>query len=447
MKKFLVLILICLICLSACDTSKGEASEVSDEESVFFSVSDEVSAEDVYSPVDKAEVLSAAEKLIEADIALMGIFAGGALSDGSGEKDYANASGEYEDYSALTALAESTYGEKTVIDRMLSYPDYGDDAVISEDGKTKYKYTYINDFAASAKKATVTVVSFDDETATLSVSLSGKTFTMGMQKVSGGWRLTDSVYFAYLRGETDTQLSEGWENSIYLGSRQNAGSAASLKGKILVLNVFLNDTFTEWTDTDRKKVEDTVDTACEWLVTKSRGYNAVLAIDTQSLFYVHSDTVPSNYEMAFLDIMFQKTVYVDVNGYVERNTPDGYDGVCVLFHVWKNGDDYCIPCDTANTDYHTYYGERAMFYYSKNAGHDSSSYVYMLLQLFGGEKLYGREDTDEIKALFPDDILLQKNFLSLPLQSHSVSPLTAFLIGWSGYIDTQLIPFTDIQGD
>ncbi len=423
-------------------------SAVSDEVSENLSVSDEPSEEDVYSPVDKEEVRSCAEALIKADITLMGIFAGGLLSDGGGEEDYILAEGKYRDYSVLTELAKETYSEQAVIDRMLSYPDYGEDSVISEDGKTKYKYTYINDFAASAKSGSVTVVSFDDEHATVSVTVSGKTFTMGMQKVSGKWLLTDSVYFAYLKGETDTQLSEGWENSIYLGTRQNAGSAKKLTGKVLVLNVFLNDTFTEWTDTDRKKVEDTVESACEWLVTKSRDYkDAVLAIDTQSLFYVHSDTVPSNYEMAFLDIMFQKTVYVDVNGYVERNTPDGYDSVCVMFHVWKNGDDYCIPCDTANTDYHTYYGERAMFYYSKNAGHDSSSYVYMLLQLFGGEKLYGREDTEEIKALFPDDILLQKNYLSLPLQSHSVSPLTAFLIGWNGSIDTQLIPFTDIQGD
>jgi DNA-binding NarL/FixJ family response regulator len=53
----------------------------------------------------------------------------------------------------------------------------------------------------------------------------------------------------------------------------------------------------------------------------------------------------------------------------------------------------------------------------------------------------------KIKALFPEDILLQKNYLDLPLQSHTVSPLTAFLIGWSGYVDTQLIPFTDTQGD
>ena len=269
-----------------------------------------------------------------------------------------------------------------------------------------------------------------------------------VEKVKGKWLLTDSVYFAYLEDEKQTQLSAGWENSIYLGTRQNSGSAKKLTGKVLILNVFLNDTFTEWSDADRKKVEDTVDSACEWLITKSRDHSgANLAIDTQSLFYVHSDTVPSNYEMAFLDIMFQKTVYVDVNGYVERNTPDGYDSVCVMFHVWKNGDDYCIPCDTANTDYHTYHGERAMFYYSKNAGHQASSYVYMLLQLFGGEKLYGREDTEEIKALFPEDILLQKNYLNLPLQSHTVSPLTAFLIGWSGYVDTQLIPFTDTQGD
>lgn len=448
MKKVLILLLISLICLSACDTPEPEVSDVSGGVSENVSVSDEPSAEDVYSPVDKAEVQSAAEKLVKADIALMGIYAGGTLSDGSTSDDYAFAEGEYADYATVTAMAENTYSEETVIDRMLSYPDYGEDAVISEDGKTKFKYTYINDFAASAKSASVTVVSFDDTHAALSVAVSGKTFTLNMEKVSGKWLLTDSVYFAYLQGETDIQLSEGWENSIYLGSRQNAGSAAKLTGKILILNVFLNDTFTEWTDTDRKKVEDTVESACEWLVTKSRGYNdANLAIDTQSLFYVHSDTVPSNYEMAFLDIMFQKTVYVDVNGYVERNTPDGYDSVCVMFHVWKNGDDYCIPCDTANTDYLTYYGERAMFYYSKNAGHDASSYVYMLLQLFGGEKLYGRADTEEIKALFPDDILLQKNFFSLPLQSHSVSPLTAFLIGWSGYIDTQLIPFTDTQGD
>ena len=127
----------------------------------------------------------------------------------------------------------------------------------------------------------------------------------------------------------------------------------------------------------------------------------------------------------------------------QSNTPEGYAGVCVLFHIWKDGQDYLIPCDKENTDYLTYFGERAMFFYSNRGGHSDSAYVSVILQLCGGESFVKREDTAEIRALFPDEILLENTFAKLPLQEYSVSPLTAFLLGWNGYIDTQLIPFTD----
>lgn len=447
MKKLLVLILICLICLCSCVNTPEDTSDISDTASAEENVSDNASDED-YSPVGMEELVSRAQQLVNDDIVLMGIFAGGALADGSEKNAYTPARGDYEYYEVLSVMADNTYSSADVKERMLSYPDYGPDSVINNEGKTEYNYTYINDFAKSAKNATVSVTSFDDTEAVISVKISGKTLELGLENVDGKWKLKNSLYFAYLQSEIDSQLSTGWSESIYLGTRQNAGSMPKLTGKILILNVFLNDTFTSWTEANRKTVEENIDRACEWIVNKSRGFaSANLAIDTQSLFYVHSHTVPQNYEMAFLDIMFQDTVYVDVNGYIEKNTPSGYDGVCVLFHVWKNGDDYCIPCDKENTDYLTYYGERAMFYYSKNAGHEPSSYVYMLLQLCGGELLYGREDTADIQKLFPDDILLSKKYLSLPLQDYSVSPLTAFMLGWNEYIDIQLIQFTDTQGE
>lgn len=440
MKKMFVLLLACLLVLCSCKPDGEESSESVPQVSETPQVSQEES--EVYVPVGIEEVQQKAQQLVERDVTLMGVFAGGKLSDGRSSKNYLEATGHYEHYSVLITEASKTYGNTEVLERMISYPDYGKPNVIEDNGKTKYKYYYSNDFAATAKDPQATVISFDDTHATVSVKLSGKTLTVGMIKTENEWLLTDSVYFAYLEGEKQTQLEAGWENSIYLGTRQNAGSAPALKGKMLVLNVFLNDTFSSWTDKDRHTVESSVEEACQWLVAKSRSYDGVnLAIDTQSLFYVHSDTVPTNYQMAFLDIMFQNTVYVDVNGYIEQNTPDGYDGVCVLFHVWKNGEDYCIPCDTGNTDYLTYYGERAMFYYSKNAGHEASSYVYMILQLCGGETLHDGDNADAIIEMFPDDILLQKKFYSLALQNYTVSPLTAFRLGWSEYLDVQLVPY------
>lgn len=441
MKKLFILLLITLLCLTSCDTDKAEQSEVSEELSV--SEESEISAED-FSPVEKDEVLSAAEALLEKDIELMGVFAGGTLSGEEKNGKYTVAEGKYGEYSVLKNAVLEIYASEETAERLLSYPDYGEASVAEADGKTVFNYTYVNDFAATAKSFTVSLVSFDDTTANVTVSVSGKNIPAKLERVDNQWKLSQSVYFSYLDSEIEKQVSEGWENSIYLGSKQNSGSAPKLTGKFLVLNVFLNDTFSTWEDDQRKKVEDSVDTACEWIVTKSRGYkDANLVIDTRSLFYIHRGTVATNYEMAWLDVMFQETVYVDVNGYVESNTPEGYAGVCVLFHIWKDGQDYLIPCDKENTDYLTYFGERAMFFYSNRGGHSDSAYVSVILQLCGGESFVKREDTAEIRALFPDEILLENTFAKLPLQEYSVSPLTAFLLGWNGYIDTQLIPFTD----
>ncbi|MBR6776990.1 MAG: hypothetical protein IKM27_04505, partial [Clostridia bacterium] len=74
MKKILILLLISLICLSACDTPVGDASDVSDEVSENSDPSEDASEEEAYSPVDMEEVRSSAEKLVKADITIMGVF-------------------------------------------------------------------------------------------------------------------------------------------------------------------------------------------------------------------------------------------------------------------------------------------------------------------------------------------------------------------------------------
>ena len=88
MKKLLVLLLITLLTLCSCETGAGDPSGDTSE---FSSAADEVSensAEEDYFPVGKEELLAKAKELVENDITLMGIFAGGALSNGENSKKY-----------------------------------------------------------------------------------------------------------------------------------------------------------------------------------------------------------------------------------------------------------------------------------------------------------------------------------------------------------------------
>ncbi len=452
LKKFLALLLMLVLLLSACtgDTNNSSAPDVSlpaEQSEVSEEASETVSASPEHS-ASKAEVESAANELTARDAYFVRIIAGGDLSGGKLTDAYGTVKGVYKDYGKLMSELQSLYADNSVYTRMLTYPDYGGDNFVNQDGSTKYKYLYINDFAASLAVHSVTVTAFDDKSAVLSVSASGKKYKMEMVYTDGEWRLTDSILFVYLASEREIQVNAGWENSIYIGTRQNSGSLPKLNGRLLVLNVFVDDSFSAWEEVGREKVKKSVEEACTWLEAKTRDYaGANTVIETKTLYYVHGNVVPQTFHPAFLDSMFQNTVYGDVNGYIEKNVTGEYDGVCVLFHVWKSGKSYVIPCDTANTDYLTYFGERAMFYHTQHYTPSASYYVSALLRLAGGEYLFESEYSAVLKDMFPYDIMLAANADNLPLQDYEVSPLTAFFIGWNGYIDTQLIPYTFIEGD
>lgn len=446
MRRFIPLLLAVLLPLTASlSACRGDTAESGTESEV--SEPSEVSEKPDDSPYTLEEVTEAAERLIARDIELCRIFAGGALADyagdGSAEKGYTLVSGsDYDEYADIEALVYSVYSSEKTAARMLSYPDYGPDAVVSDGGRTAFRYVYVSDFAASLSSAEVSVVSYSDESAAVSVSVSGVNFELTMS-AGDGWKLDDSLYFAYIDSDIAAQTEVGWENSVYLGTLQNSGSAPSMTGKMLVLNVFIEDTYSDWEDSDRKAVEQAVEDACSWLEKRSLSYSdTVLVIDTQTLYYTYFDSVSQSYDLSWLDVMFSKTIYSDVNGYIEQNTPDGYNSVCVFFHACKRGTDYVIPCDTSSTDYLTYYGERAMFFSASSGGQYASEYVTALLRICGAEELYKRGDADDIRTLFPDAIMLAGDSRSLTLSDYTVSPLTAFLIGWSTYIDPQLAAYT-----
>ena len=243
--------------------------------------------------------------------------------------------------------------------------------------------------------------------------------------------------------ETPQTSSEASDDGTYIypvkDTSMSVGTAGKLEGRCLAASVFISRDGAGWTGECIKHTLDKLEDAAAFLEKEAALYGVNLDIvtdtyQTAGIFaYGLDDTSLRNF--AWTNAVFDPSVQGGIDGYVNgKYDTESFDSYLVVFHVIADERSYAVDCDTAYSDCKDYETERCVVFHTHDEDYEYAdtpyTYAHELLHLFGAEDLYFPVITEEneaaFKALFPNDMMCGGNDIELL----SVSPYTAWRIGW-----------------
>ncbi len=226
------------------------------------------------------------------------------------------------------------------------------------------------------------------------VTPGGQGVYFGAVRTGSGWFLRRGTYFAYLDALREAERTADWHSSPDFDTGMDEGSAGSLTGRCLIVNVFLSDPESGWSGEEVS--------AC-WKCSargrpsstrrrRPRAWNCPLTCtgEADSLYFRTETVLPSDY----MDFGWTGGIFDgELEPFVRRSVDiDAYDGYCVMLHVNKQGRSYALSCNSAYYDYRLYAAERCVMYYTADDTYEYapnvSMYMHEMLHLFGAEDLY-----------------------------------------------------------
>lgn len=456
--KLLALLVLCVLMLSSC--FPGDSGN--DDSSTFFGVSsyaDDISSTHESSDDTGVKALTQAQKelisLVEEDSRIISLFLLGDIApDVPADYNYylLPESSEYRSYDAFVDLLCSVYSPDCgVIDRLLTYPTAAG-AIIKADGNdTVICKTYLPDYNLIPDTENVEFIENDVSYAKFTVPASdGAEYIFTAVKKDGEWLLENSLFLLWLDNDSDVK----WEDSG-LKPGQNEGSAKRLTGKCLVINLFIDDAVSKWSDDEIEGALTLVNASTDFISSQAEAYGVDLSLDVtdeRSSVYIKTsrNITTSMDDYLWMELLFADTTYRTLEGCASSYFDlDEYDNWCVMLHINKKGRSYAIACNSSYYDYNIYLSERAVMYYSTDDSYTyysvAGTYAHELLHLFGADDLYDNFiSSDAAEALdhfYPNAIM---SVVGNDMDMYGICPYTAYLIGWIDDIpepfDRLLIP-------
>ena len=221
-----------------------------------------------------------------------------------------------------------------------------------------------------------------------------------------------------------------------------------------MINVFIDDAESSWTDAEIKETLSRVNTALDFINSAAASYGSDFAASatnvTDSPRLTTVEKIPSEMENYIrIDLLFGGTVYGSLAGYVaEYFDTEKLDNYCVLLHLNKDGRSYSLRCDIENYDWQLYTCERAVIYHPADVAdiyYDHPAvYAHEILHLFGAYDLYGEFITaandKAIDNYFKNDIM---RTVGGDIDLLGVSPFTAYACGMTGILHEQFVRFAN----
>lgn len=405
------------------------------------------------------ELTEALPALLEADRALTEIFVCGRLYL---EGDYGAVDpytpfpveqGEkYADFAEITALFDDAFGAGGAgREEFLAYPAYGRPAVSERDGATYITSHFLLAFTDFFTADDVQVLDINAAGASLyAVTPGGQGVYFGAVRTGSGWFLRRGTYFAYLDALREAERIADWHSSPDFDTGMGEGSAGSLTGRCLIVNVFLSDPESGWSGEEVSRVLEMLGEGTAFLNASAAAEGVELSLtctgEADSLYFRTETVLPSDY----MDFGWTGGIFDGgLEPFVRRSIDiDAYDGYCVMLHVNKQGRSYALSCNSAYYDYRLYAAERCVMYYTADDTYEYapnvSMYMHEMLHLFGAEDLYvpylAADEDKRIEAYCPGELM---RYVPTDIQETSLSPYTMFRIGWRNRLDRQFAAFAD----
>ena len=440
---------ILLLTLASCG---GEGAVSIPEEAVSLPgvVSPEESFDAEHSvPPEEPDFMSEVVSLLERDAALTetfifgGIYKGEDLTGDPYELHPLSETNAYALPSAVFSALGAVYTAKGA-EEMLAFPEYGTPNVAVKGKKTYYSFHFVPGRSPAAVPHSAELRELGKSHAVVAVSdTAGGDHEITLTLTEEGWRLDRAFWFCtHNAGETPKLTAA------------SIGSAREARGECLVINVFIDDAESSWTDAEIKETLSRVNTALDFINSAAASYGSDFAASatnvTDSPRLTTVEKIPSEMENYIrIDLLFGGTVYGSLAGYVaEYFDTEKLDNYCVLLHLNKDGRSYSLRCDTENYDWQLYTCERAVIYHPADVAdiyYDHPAvYAHEILHLFGAYDLYGEFITaandKAIDNYFKNDIM---RTVGGDIDLLGVSPFTAYACGMTGILHEQFVRFAN----
>ncbi len=220
-------------------------------------------------------------------------------------------------------------------------------------------------------------------------------------------------------------------------SKRNTGSAQILTGHTVLLNVFVADIESDWSDAQKQSILGNMEQSLRFLSACAEPYQMDVRFEQHNL---GSATMPSRVPSdpfanpAWTERAIQLAVGQDAMTLVrEWSRKHNADNVVLCLHVNKPSQSYNLA-HYANVE-DCYRAERTVCFgrYPDGRATAAATYAHEILHLFGAGDLYFPYDTSSTRRrmanqLFPNDIMLRVDY---DLAGLNVGPFTAFRVGWS----------------
>ena len=232
-------------------------------------------------------------------------------------------------------------------------------------------------------------------------------------------------------------------------SRRNNGSAAVLRGRVILYHLWAEDAGSSWTAVQQADVQDRVCAAIGFLNRRARTSGGDLAFIEESAGRVRSASdLPTDMfaDPIWTEHLVQSTGTADANRLVaDLKRHHRGDGVLLVIHVNKAAASYNL---TFYAGVHPAYAVERIVCFSRYPDQTptcAASYAHEILHAFGAGELYFPFDrTDErakrAKRLFPNDIMFR---VDRNLDALNIGPWTAYRIGWTDHLDADLRALED----
>ena len=232
-------------------------------------------------------------------------------------------------------------------------------------------------------------------------------------------------------------------------SRRHHGSAAILRGRVLLHHLWAEDATSSWSDAEQAEVQGRIRDATAFLGRWARERGIDLAFVEETAGRIRSDSdLPTDMfaDPAWTERLVRSTGAADANRLVaDLKRHHRADGVLLVIHVNKAADTYNLAFRAGV--HPAFAAERIVCFsrYPDQRPTCAASYAHEILHPFGAGELYFPFDrTDErakrARHLFPNDIMFR---VDRNLDALNIGPWTAYRIGWTDHLDADLRALED----
>lgn len=225
----------------------------------------------------------------------------------------------------------------------------------------------------------------------------------------------------------------------------NVGSSKTLQGTCLLINIFLSDgECSPFTAAEKKEQMDSLYTAIYCISKHAERYNTPLSFiyntEDTNIDYAVDYIIPrySPEDWSYRKLIAEIRLQYDIDALMKKYNADN---LSFIVNINKSGHCFASQCDKKieNAEIafiYNFHGYPDDVPWDEISYDDSSAYTHELLHLFGAIDLYNLDDErlSLAKQYFPNDCMLAGD-IDLLDDCTSISPLTAYLIGWTKELD------------